>query len=475
MSAQVESTARIGRGTLHVPRIMLAAPRSGEGKTTVTLALTAALVRRGMAVGSAKVGPDFIDGAWHSRLSGAPAHNLDPWLMGPSGVLRSLEAAGDGRGIVVVEGVMGLHDGAITDPRHTSSAAVAVMTDTPIILVLDASGSASTLAAVALGLARFDPDADVAGVILNRFREGRDRTAVESAFERVGIPVLGWVPTSAGVTIPERAFGLDEEPTDSYAFIPALADLAERYIDIDRIVGIASFGLEEGVVDEGPDATTADAPADRVMPVIAVAADAAFSFMYPANLEALEAAGARVERFSPLHDDGLPEGVDGLYIGGGRAEEHAQTLAANARMLTAIREAVAKGIPTYAEGAGFAYLTERVVDPDGRSHEMIGAIRGEARRSEKLTRVGYREATVIRDSIIGPAGTVLRGHEFRYSEASTAGGDPAYTVGGEPCGVATDTLLASYLHLHFGGCPEVAASLVDNARRCAVRRIGMGD
>lgn len=454
---------------------MLAASRSGEGKTTLVMGVLAALVRRGLVVGSAKVGPDFIDAGWHRRITSRPSRNLDPWMMGEDGTLRSLATAGGGADLVVIEGVMGLFDGANADPVNTSTAAVARLTRTPVVLVLDASKSASTLAAVALGLARFDPEVDVAGVVLNRFRAGRDRRAVQAAFDSVGIPVLGWLPADDRIAVSERALGLAEEAsTDVAALTEALARAVERDVDVDRLVELAFSAADVDDDVEGddivPESIAYPSGAESGEPVaIAVAADSAFSFGYPDNLEALEAAGARIESFSPLYDSELPASASALYLGGGRVEEHAADLAGNARMRAAIRTAIDAGMPTFAEGGGFTYLLDSHVDLDGIEHEMVGVIPGRAERRERLTRMGYREATLLEDTVIGMRGTTIRGHEFRYSDA-TVSGRPAFSVEGEPVGVATATLLASYLHLHFGGHPEAAASFVSAAGRFARAR-----
>lgn len=458
------------RGALHVPRIMFAASRSGEGKTTLMMGVLAALVRRGLVVGSAKVGPDFIDGGWHRRITSRPSRNLDPWMMGEAGTQRSLATAGDGANLVAIEGVMGLFDGANADPDNTSSAAVARLTRTPVIVVLDASKSSSTLAAVALGLARFDSEVDVVGVILNRFRAGRERAVVQSAFDAVGIPVLGWLPADDAITVPERALGLAEKASmDVSALTEALARAIERDVDLDRIVELAcsaadadAFAVEDGVRVEPQDPPSAKDSDEPV--VIAVAADSAFSFSYPDNLEALQEAGAYIVPFSPLHDAAIPVHASALYLGGGRVEEYAADLASNTSMRIAVRSAIATGMPTFAEGGGFTYLLDSVVDLDGIEHEMVGAIPGRAERRERLTRMGYRQATLLEDTVIGARGATFRGHEFRYSDA-TASGYPAFSVEGEPVGIATPSLLASYLHLHFGGHPDAAASFVFAARR----------
>lgn len=454
---------------------MLAASRSGEGKTTLVMGVLAALVRRGLVVGSAKVGPDFIDAGWHRCITPRPSRNLDPWMMGEDGTLRSLATAGDGADLVVIEGVMGLFDGANADPDNTSTAAVARLTRTPVVLVLDASKSASTLAAVALGLARFDPGVDVAGVILNRFRAGRDRRAVQAAFDSVGIPVLGWLPADDRIAVSERAFGLDgTESMDVSSLTEALARAIERDVDLDRIVEIAYSAADADGDMEGGDGEPVDRPSvhegDSGEPVVvAVAADAAFSFGYPDNLEALRAAGAHIELFSPLHDATIPTHASALYLGGGRVEEYAADLSVNSRMRASVRSSIESGMPTFAEGGGSTYLLDSVVDLDGVEHEMVGAVSGRATRTERLTRMGYREATLLEDTVIGTSGTTFRGHEFRYSDASP-GGYPAFSVEGEPVGVATATLAASYLHFHFGGHPEVATSFVSAARRYARAR-----
>jgi cobyrinic acid a,c-diamide synthase len=382
---------------------------------------------------------------------------------------------------VIVEGVMGLFDGHRDDPDSTSTAAVAALLDAPVLLVLDASNSASTLAAVASGLARFDDRVRVEGVVLNRFREGRDRSAIESAFARVGLPVLGWLPSSGDNAIGSRHLGLTlaEETSGAEVTVARTARRVERFVDVDAVLALARGASESEIGDEPPAAAGATAlpaapPAARAR--IAVARDAAFAFYYPDNLEAIERAGGSVVEFSPLADAALPDDVCGLYLGGGYPELHAASLAQNASMLAAVAQAADAGMPVFAECGGMLYLLESLTDAHGEVHTMAGVLPASARMNVSLQRVGYVDATLASDCVLGEEGTRVRGHEFRYSACEPAAGKTAaWFVDGEGCGFSQGSVVASYLHLNFAGCPDVAAAFVEACRAYAATNRGGTD
>lgn len=451
-------------------RLVIAAPRSGEGKTSIALGLVAALAGHGLSVGSAKVGPDYLDTGWHALASGRAARNLDVWTMGEDGVAAAFSAASEGADVVVVEGVMGLFDGHRTGAAACSTADVARLIGAPIVLVIDASRAAASLAAVALGFATFDHRVRVGGVILNRFAEHRSRASVSDAFESVGIPVLGWVPPADEARLPSRHLGLvqaGEDDVTGRAAISHLGELVERYCDIDSLLALARSA--ETLPPAEPTWACLRTPGPT--PRIAMARDAAFAFTYADNPEALRGLGADVVEFSPLVDAALPAHVDGLYLPGGYPELFAERLADNVSMRESIAGAASAGLPIYAECGGMLYLLESLTDGDGRELPMAGVLPASATMMPRLQRVGYTQATLVASEVLGEAGTVVRGHEFRYSRCEPqAGAAPAWVVDGEARGFAADNVVASYLHLNFAGCPQIASAFVAACRAHASAR-----
>lgn len=461
-------------------RIVIAAARSGEGKTSITLGLAAALRSRGHRVSVAKVGPDYLDTGWHSRAAGRASRNLDLWTMGVDGVRAAFSDAAEDADIVLVEGVMGLFDGHRLGVAATSTADVARLLGAPVLLVVDASRAGASVAALAHGFATYDPDVRVAGVVLDRFRADRERMAVQQAFDRVSIPVLGWVPTSPEAQLGSRHLGLVQSEEDAAAAessIEALGRLVEQYVDLDAVFRAARRVEPLPPVRPTWTAYMAPAPPDgRSTLHIAVARDEAFSFYYADNLAALEDLGACVVPFSPLHDDALPEGIHGVYLGGGYPELYADRLSANGGMCTSIRAAAGAGVPVYAECGGMLYLLESLADSAGRVHPMAGVVPARAAMDSSLQRVGYVEATVATGGLLGEVDATVRAHEFRYSSCEPAAGPlPAWIVDGEPRGFVVGpaaNVVASYLHLNFAGCPQVAAAFI---RACAAYATSYAD
>lgn len=468
----------MGNGVLPMSaRLVISAPRSGEGKTSIALGLLGALSGRGLSVAPAKVGPDYLDTGWHTLASGRPARNLDVWTMGEDGVAAAISAAAADADVVVVEGAMGLFDGHRTDAATCSTADVARLIGAPVVLVVDASRAAASLAALAHGFATFDPRVRVGGVILNRFGAHRERAAVSSAFERAGLPVLGWVPPVDDAVLASRHLGLVQAAEDDVAACDAivrLRELVELHCDVDALLALARSAepLPPSARTWSALSISDSGPAPR----IAIARDEAFAFAYADNVEALQDLGADVVAFSPLADAALPTGTDAVYLPGGYPELFAERLAENTGMRASIAAACADGTPVYAECGGMLYLLESLIDADGRELPMAGVLDGRARMTARLQRVGYVEATLAASGVLGEAGTVVRGHEFRYSACEPeAGQSPAWRVDGEPRGFATENVVASYLHLNFAGCPEVAASFVAAASRRAAARLGQAD
>ncbi len=432
---------------------------SSVGKTTVTLALAAAFRRRGLRVRCAKVGPDFIDPGFHEAVTGTPSRSLDGWMLEPEALRRAFARAGHEADLVLVEGVMGLFDGLDGRSETASTAEVAKRFGLPVVLVVDASAQVRSAAALVLGAERLDPDLDVAAVVFNRAGGERHVRWLHEALEgHCRARALGALPWRDELRLPERHLGLvtARERRFAAASCDALADLAERSIDLDAVLALA----RSTVAPEAPPAPAV--PRTR----LGVALDDAFQFYYPENLEALRAAGAEVVPWSPLEDAGLPD-VDGLYLGGGYPEVHALRLAANATARAAVRDFVLAGRPVYAECGGLMYLAERLEDPDGRAHPMVGVLPVHVRLRPRRLTLGYREVRLEADSLLGPRGVRLRGHEFHAShleappavEATYRVSDPA---GGEPWpeGYRVGNTLASYVHLHFDSRPETADAFV---------------
>ncbi|QSR33020.1 cobyrinic acid a,c-diamide synthase [Nocardioides sp. S5] len=473
-----------------LPRLIVAAPASGHGKTTVATGLMAALARAGHTVSGHKVGPDYIDPGYHALATGRPGRNLDPHLVGEDRLVPLLLHGAAGADLAVIEGVMGLYDGQIGGDGFASTAHVAAVTRTPVVLVVDISSASRTIAATIHGLRTWaQPPVDVVGVILNKAGSARH---ADEVVRSIGdqLPVLGILQRDDGIEAPSRHLGLvpAAERADASAALDRLAaQIAER-VDLEAVVRLARAapGLEGAPWDPAealglvtglrPSSTSGSLPLVEeaaLAPVtkpatngrarIAVAGGRAFTFRYAETVELLEAAGAEVVELDPLTDTRLPEGTTGLYLGGGFPEMHAAELGANERLRRELRTAIARGLPTVAECAGLLYLCESVRGPDGPALPMVGAIDATAEMAPRLT-LSYRTATSPTDNLLGRAGEVVTGHEFHRTHLTRATtGDPAWLMP-DPAGVATATLHASYLHTHWAGHPQLAARFVEAAR-----------
>jgi cobyrinic acid a,c-diamide synthase len=443
---------------LDVPRLVLGAASSGSGKTTLAVALAAALRARGLAVAPFKCGPDYLDPGYHARASGRASHNLDGWMMGEEAVLKTFARAAGGADVAIVEGVMGLFDGASPTSDEGSTAQIAKWLGAPVAAVIDASGMARTAAAVARGLAAFDPALRVGGLVCNRVGS---RGHLDLLREAVAAPeVMGGLPARDDLAFPERHLGLVTAATAlSDERVAAWARVAEDWLDLDALLALARSAAPREVP-----LLAAARPAPRRCR-IGVAHDEAFHFYYEDNLARLEAAGAELVRFSPVHDARLPE-VDGLLLGGGYPEVHAAALAANRAMRDAVRAFAAAGRPVYAECGGLMYLASAIRTVEGREHEMVGLVPGVAVVRERLQALGYAEVTTRAPTLLGPAGLTFRGHQFRYSDLEVAASVPrVYAVSrrrGAPLdeGYASGSVLASYVHAHWASCPAAAEAFV---------------
>lgn len=470
------------RGDGWPPRLVIAGQSSGVGKTTITLGLIAALARRGIQVQPFKCGPDYIDPTYHSLAAGRPCRNLDTWMLSPTQMQESFRRAMAGAHLAVIEGVMGLYDGSSYTSEEGATAHIAKLLDAPTLLILDIGKLARSAGALALGYQRFDPALRLAGFILNRAGSASHAQGCARAVEAAtGLPCLGWLPKETGLHIPERHLGLipTQERASLQPLVEAAAQAVEATFDLDRILEIAGLA-SRWTPSVGPstmageEATTL-APGDAG-PVLAVARDEAFSFYYPDNLELLAAAGACIRFFSPLRDSELPPGSAGLYLGGGFPELYASQLSSNHRLLAAIRHLHAQDRPIYAECGGFMVLTEALVDLEGRRWPMAGLVPGTVHMTPRLAGLGYRVAEASTDNLLLRRGQRVRGHEFHYSRwepgSAASPGYPAWHLRrreedpeSRPDGFARGNLLASYLHVHFGQDPALAARLVDRLRQ----------
>ena len=456
-------------------RLIIAGTSSGVGKTTITVGLIAALRARGLSVQSFKVGPDYIDPTYHTLATGRPCRNLDAWMVPPDRVLASFRRATRDADVTVVEGVMGLYDGFGYDDEAGSTAAAAKLLNAPVVLVVDASKMARSAGAIALGYRRFDPELNLAGFIANRVGGDGHGRGVAAAIERAtGLPVFGWLPRDARLAIPERYLGLvpTREPGQWTDFIHAAGEIVASHLDLDRILTVARQAppLGEAGWPEIVDSPATHANGER--PVIAVARDEAFHFTYPENLERLEAAGAEIAFFSPMRDHQLPPNTAGVMLSGGFPELYATDLSGNGPLHAALRDAHEVRMPIYAECGGLMYLTEAIVDGQGREHPMVGLLPGRSAMSGRLT-LGYRLGRAARDSWLFKAGEAIRGHEFHYSSwiDRPAGLPAALELTGRDGditdrleGACTRNLWASYVHLHFDGLPELACRFVTACR-----------
>ncbi|MGK5642684.1 cobyrinate a,c-diamide synthase [Streptomyces sp. URMC 126] len=448
--------------TTSVPRLVIAAPASGTGKTTVATGLMRAFADAGLAVSPHKVGPDYIDPGYHALATGRPGRNLDAFLCGPERIGPLFLHGAAGAQLAVIEGVMGLFDGASGRGELASTAHVAKLLRAPVVLVVDASSQSRSVAALVHGFASWDPEVRVAGVILNKVGSDRHEALLREALGGAGVPVLGALRRAADVDTPSRHLGLvpvAERRAEALDAVAAQAARVREGCDLDALLALARSAPPVPGPAWSPEAEPVPGP----RPVIAVAGGPAFTFSYAEHTELLTAAGADVVPFDPLRDEKLPPDTAGLVIGGGFPEMYAPELSANEPLREAVSAFAATGGPVAAECAGLLYLSRSL---DGRP--MCGVLPGEARMSPRLT-LGYREAVALSDTPLAAAGTRLRGHEFHRTVVEPgAGPAPAWGFTAPERrveGYAAGGVHASYLHVHWAGAPGLAARLVRAAAR----------
>ncbi|MFF7077170.1 cobyrinate a,c-diamide synthase [Streptomyces lavendulae] len=468
---------------MNVPRLVIAAPSSGSGKTTVATGLMAAFAERGLAVSPHKAGPDYIDPGYHALATGRPGRNLDAFMCGPELVAPLFAHGSAGCDLAVVEGVMGLYDGAAGRGELASTAQVAKLLRAPVVLVVDASSQSRSVAALVHGFASFDPQVRLGGVILNKVGSDRHEVMLREALEEAGTPVLGVLRRAPQVATPSRHLGLvpvAERRADALASVAALAGQVRAGCDLEALLALARTAPPLDCAVWSPREALAEAaggvPAGSAVspvspgpagprPVVAVAGGPAFTFSYAEHAELLTAAGAEVVAFDPLRDEALPEGTSGLVIGGGFPEVYAPELSANEPLRAAVAAFAEAGGPVAAECAGLLYLAGSL---DGKP--MCGVLDADARMSERLT-LGYREAVAVADSSLAANGTRLRGHEFHRTVIEPgAGTTPAWGFTHPERrveGFVRGGVHASYLHTHWAAQPSVATRFTAAARAAA--------
>jgi cobyrinic acid a,c-diamide synthase len=444
-------------------RLLIGGAASGVGKTTFTAGLCRAWMRRGLRVAVFKCGPDYLDPTYHRRASGRSVHNLDGWLMGRDAVRETFAHNARSVDVSLIEGVMGLFDGADPNSLSGSSAEIAQWLEAPIVLVCDARGMARSVAALAHGFDTFEPGVSLNGLICNRLGSAGHLALLKRA-ER-GVPVLGGMLRDGEHAFPERHLGLHSaDEIDPERAFDAFADQIETHCDVPRLLELAR---------SAPTLSTSRAahtPAAKRCR-IAVARDEAFHFYYDANLRLLEQAGAELVEFSPLRAAALPQ-ADGVYIGGGYPESHARALEENTAMRRALRDFAGRGRPMYAECGGLMYLCDSIVTQAGDRHEMLGLVPGSAIMTNGLQALGYVDVETEVDSLLGPRGTRFRGHQFRHSRFETSRAPHLYRMtvarSGETSheGYGSANLVASYVHAHWASNPGIATAFVE---RCATR------
>ncbi|MGI5453730.1 cobyrinate a,c-diamide synthase [Streptomyces sp. CA-249302] len=453
-----------------VPRLVIAAPASGSGKTTVATGLMAAFAARGLVVSPHKVGPDYIDPGYHALATGRVGRNLDAYLCGAELIGPLFAHGARGCDIAVVEGVMGLYDGAAGLGELASTAHVAKLLRAPVVLVVDASSQSRSVAALVHGFVSWDPEVWVGGVILNKVASDRHEELLREALEQVGVPVLGVLRRVPQVDTPSRHLGLvpvAERQGEALEAVSAMAAQVSRGCDLGALEALARAAgdVPGGSAPWTPELPTHDHPsrlAEKRGPTVAVAGGEAFTFSYAEHAELLTAAGAEVVTFDPLRDEQLPDGTQGLVIGGGFPEVYAAQLSANEPLRKAVAALAETGAPVAAECAGLLYLCREL---DGQP--MCGVLDAVGRMSERLT-LGYRDAVAVSDSVLAAAGTRMRGHEFHRTVVEPgAGAAPAWGMRAPDRrveGFVEKGVHASYLHTHWAAEPGVAHRFVERCR-----------
>lgn len=439
-------------------RFVLAGTGSGVGKTTFTIGLMKALQNKGKVVQGFKCGPDYIDPTYHTTVTGRVSRNIDSWMFSQEAVRDIVARASMDADVAIIEGVMGFYDGKSPLSDEGSAADISVITESPVILIVNCASMARSVAAVVKGFQLLSDKPNIVGVIANQVGSVGHYEIAKAAIEQeCGIPVIGYLKREKGIDIPSRHLGLVPaiERGELDSFFDKLGSLMAETIDLDQLLNLTKAPIlqETGQL-------FAEELSQNIC--VAVAKDAAFNFYYEENLALLRAKGATLQYFSPLANEAVPAEADGLYIGGGFPEEFAEALANNVEAKNSIREAISKGLPTLAECGGFMYLTEAITNNDGIRFDMVGVIPGEVAMQTKLAALGYREIFGTQHNFLIGTDEVAKGHEFHYSTYSGTHNTPAYQTKGrfgkKQEGYQEGNLVAGYTHFHFVSNPK----LVDN-------------
>ena len=450
-----------------LPRIMIAGTNSGVGKTTVTLGIMSALVQRGIKVQGFKAGPDYIDPSHHTFVTGNASRNLDTWMMGENACRELFERSALNADVSVIEGVMGLYDGSIDSSGHGSSAHLAKILNTPVILVVNARGVAQSAGAVVMGFMEFDKEINLAGIILNNVASQNHYDIIKKAIEEsCSVAVLGYLNKESDITIPERHLGLipSEEKKINSALYDKLGQMVLETIDIDKLQEIAG----SAAVFPDYNRSIFINRASSLDVTLAVARDSAFCFYYQDDIDLFEELGAKIIEFSPLADKSLPDGIDGIFMGGGFPELFADRLMKNESMRKSILEAHKQGIIIYGECGGMMYLLEKLIDCEGRSFKMSGVLIGTSRMENRRQGLGYVIADATCDNIICESADTFRAHEFHWSKLQDVPDDTVFAYNTRKSngkktgidGICKSNVLASYTHIHFSSNPDLAKSIL---------------
>jgi cobyrinic acid a,c-diamide synthase len=456
---------------MNVPRVVIAGAQSGVGKTTVSIGLMTVLKEAGFRVQAFKIGPDYIDPSHHRAATGRPSENLDSWMVPKDQIIELFRRTAKGADIAVIEGVMGLYDGISGLDETGSTAQIAKILRCPVILIIDAHNVARTAAAIVLGYKKFDENVKIAGVMLNRVTGETHAVWCKEAIESTAkIPVVGWIPVDKQIELPERHLGLIPTPeTEAFNVVyPKIRNFFRTRINLNMIVDIARSA------GEIPEVQHPIYPSRKSVKSVAIglAFDEAFNFYYQSNINLLEAYGAEIKRFSPIHDKELPADVSALYIGGGFPEMLPKELEANKHLRGIIKKAAEDCMPIYAECAGLMYLTDSITDFDGKSYDMVGALKGKTLMTQK-TLVTYSLAEATRDTLLCREGSLLKGHEFHNSVITDIPSDAEFAYAmkmGEGTKDKKDgwmqyNVLASYMHIHFAQSPKIVKTFIANCKK----------
>lgn len=456
-----------------VPKIMIAGTNSGVGKTTISLSIISALVKRGLTVQPFKVGPDYIDPIYHSQLACNQSINLDTFLTSKEVVQENYLKYSQGKQISIIEGVMGLFDGYEGDSNKGSSAEIASILNCPVILVINAKAMARSAVPIALGFTKFDENINISGIIINNVASARHHQLLQNAFQNFPIPIVGYIYRNSKVTLPEGPGGLLSAQQSSLS--NWMLDYISDQIDIDKIIQLAlKFNTKLEYIDKNAQSVQRQFKKTN----IAVAYDKAFHFYYQDELDLLKKMGAQLTYFSLLTDKQLPQNTEGVIIGGGFPETFLPQLASNKNMQESIKAAYLNGMPIYAEYGGYMYLTKGIKSLDNGFFPMVGIVPCEATMSKKLVGLGYRSGYILEDSVLGADGTTIKGHEFHYSTLTNVPENFSWAFKlfnprkqeWVQEGYAHKNLIASYLHVNWLGCPALAVNFIDKCIKYGLKR-----